>query len=103
MLAVTVHLVAGQAGDYSSIRKIPVDQVPRTLIIDGRYDVADVALDEHSMTAQAIIHQQGFPIVILLQEDVRISCRMAASGPLGEFAHVTTTAIFNDGIDLLVF
>ena len=49
-LTLTVHLVAGQARDDGPISKIPVDQIPGALVVDGCHDVVDIAFNEHSMT-----------------------------------------------------
>ena len=69
-----MHLVAGKTGHGGLIIQSGVGQLPRSLLVDRRYKIANAALEVHGVAAQTIVHQQSLEIVIRIEEDLRVGC-----------------------------
>jgi len=81
--ALTVHLVAGQARNCGAAGELRPPEAPGTSSINGRHQLANSSLEVHAVAAQAVVHQVFLPVVLLVQEDFRVSGAVRAGRPFG--------------------
>ena len=81
--ALTVHLVAGQARNGGAAGELRPPEAPGTSTVNGRHQLANSSLEVHAVAAQAVVHQELLPVVLLVQEDFRVSGAVRAGRPFG--------------------
>lgn len=95
--ALAVNGVAGKTGDGGLESQGGVFELPGTLAVERRDQVADGAFKMHAMAAEAVVHQRAFGVVLVVEEDAREGGCMGTSPPLGEFLAMTEAAAIHHG------
>lgn len=102
-LAVPVHLMTCEAWHRGLMRECRVEQIPRSLAVQWRDQVADAALEVHRVAAEAVVHQERLPVVILAEENLRIGCAVWPGRPARIFFAVTLGTAFLDRENVVCF
>ena len=94
--ALTVHLVAGQARNCGAAGELRPPEAPGTSTVNGRHQLANSSLEVHAVAAQAVVHQELLPVVLLVQEDFCVSGAVRAGRPFGILLLVAIPAALAD-------
>lgn len=95
--ALAVNGVAGKTGDGGLESKVGLFELPWTLAVERRDQLADGAFKMHAMAAKAVVHQGAFGVVLFVEEDAGKGGCMRTSLPLGEFLAMTLAAAIHHG------
>src|SRR3974390_317825 len=85
-----MELMACQAGHGGLISKIRAPYVPRPCGVLWLYQIANAAIEMHSMAAQAIVIQAALCVVYGVRKDTLVCRAVRARIPCGVLALVTS-------------
>ena len=90
-----MHLVASHTRNRRLILHARID-LPRSLPVHGRYQVADAPGEVRAMTTHAIVHQKLLAVVLTfmrgIEEDLCIAHTVRTRLPVGELLTVASLA-----------
>jgi len=102
-ISVAMHLVAGQAWHCRLSGELSLKQLPRTVRIDRRNQIANAALEMHAVAAEAIFHQKRALVVVFVEENLGIGGAVATRGPVRIFFAMAFGAAFLDFENIVGF
>ena len=76
-----MHLVAGHAWHRGFVRKRGADEPPGTRSIHRLHQIANRAIDMHSVATEAIVGKTALGVVFRICKDLRIGCAVRPGMP----------------------